>query len=184
MRYYQITLAGCIICGKNIWERRWSYLQDDHDSRCTLKSPENLISLFNHIIDISSDQKWNSDDIRNCKFYNTDEIQSINKLHDNHSLSLFYFNSCSLSKNIEHFQRILGSAQIDFDVTAITETRTIKNKFPANDINLKNYGYEYCLTEWSAEGTLFYKGNHLSHKQRNDLCVYKTAELESTLLSK
>ena len=29
---------------------------------------------------------------------------------------------------------------------------------------------------------MLYIKNHLSHKPRNDLCIYKTAELESTFI--
>ena len=48
-----------------------------------LNPPENLtINQFN---DFSSDQKQNSDNIRNCKYYNTHEILSVNKLNDKHS---------------------------------------------------------------------------------------------------
>ena len=72
--------------------------------------------------------------------------------------------------------------QICFDVIAITQTRTLKNKFPVTDITLKNYSYEYCPTESSAGGILLYIGNHLSCKSRNDLHIYKTAELESTFV--
>ena len=29
---------------------------------------------------------------------------------------------------------------------------------------------------------MLYTGNHLSYKPRNDLCIYKTTELESTFI--
>ena len=54
-----------------------------------LKPPENLTILFNQFNDFSSDQKQNSDSIRNCKYYNIEEIQSLLKPNDRHSLSLF-----------------------------------------------------------------------------------------------
>ena len=147
-----------------------------------LNPPENLTNLFNQFNDFSPDQKQNSDNIRNCKYYNIDEIQSLNKLNDKHSLSLFHINACSLTKNIEDLELLLDSNQICFDVIAITETRILKSKFPVTDINLTNYSYEYCPTESSAGGTMLYIGNHLSYKPRNDLCIYKTAELESTFI--
>ena len=65
---------------------------------------------------------------------------------------------------------------------AINEIRILKSKFPVTDINLTNYDYEYCPTESSAGGTMLYIGNHLLYKARNDLCIYKTAELESTFI--
>ena len=82
----------------------------------------------------------------------------------------------------QELELLLDSSQICFDVIAITETRILKSKFQVTDINLKNYGYEYCPTESSSRDTLLYIGNHVSRKSRNDLRIYKTAESESTCI--
>ena len=126
-----------------------------------IKPTRKFINFFNQFNDFFSDQKENSD-IRNCKYYNIDEIQSLNKLNDKHSLSLFHINACSLTKNIEDLELLLDSNQICFDVIAITETRILKSKFPVTDINLTNYSYEYCSAESSAGDTVLYIGNQLS----------------------
>ena len=76
-----------------------------------------------------------------------DKIQSLNKLNDKQSLSLFYINACSLTKNIEDIELLLSFIQICFDVIAIAETRFLKNKFPVNVINLTNYSHEHCPTK-------------------------------------
>ena len=55
-----------------------------------------------------------------------------------------------------------------------------KDKSPINSINLKGYSHESCPTESAAGGTLLYISNNLSYKPRNDLCIYKSTELEST----
>ena len=110
-----------------------------------------------------------------------DDVQSPNKLNDK-LLCLFNINAYFLSTNIENLEIILDSTQICFDVIAVTEIRIVKYKFPviSRYINLTNYGYEYCLTESPAGGTLSYTGNHrLLNKSRNDLCIYKTAKLDS-----
>ena len=116
----------------------------------------------------------NFDNIRNCKYYNIDEIHFLNKLNDKHLLSLFQINVCSLTKSIEDLELLFDSTQICFDVIVITETRILKNKFPIADIILTNYSYGYCPTESSAGCTMIYIGNHLSYNPRNDLCIYKT----------
>ena len=85
-------------------------------------------------------------------------------------------------KKIENSQLLLDFTQLCFDVIAVAETRIVINNFPVNDINLTNYSYEYCPTESSAGGTLLYIGSHLLYKPRNDQCIYKTAELESTFI--
>ena len=106
----------------------------------------------------------------------------MSKLNNKSSLSLFHLNTCSLSKNFEDFEYLLDSTNFKFDVIAISETRITKNKAQINHIDLTNYSYEHCPTESSAGGTLLYIRNHLSYKTRNDLNIYKSAELESTFL--
>ena len=70
-----------------------------------------------------------------------------------------------------------------FDITAISETRIIKNISLLNNLNFNNYSFEFTPTETSAGGTLLYIANHLSYKCRNDLNIYKKNEL-NLLLSK
>ena len=57
-----------------------------------------------------------------------------------------------------------------------------KDKSPINSINLKGYSHESCPTEYTAGGTLLYISNNLSYKPRNNLCIYKSTELESTFI--
>ena len=76
----------------------------------------------------------------------------------------------------------LNSTQISLDGIAVAETRIIKNKLPANDINLTNHSYEYCPTESSDRISVSYIGSHLLYKPKNCLCIYKTAELKSRFI--
>ena len=57
-----------------------------------------------------------------------------------------------------------------------------KKQSPINNINLTNYSYGHCPTESSAGGTLLYTRIHLSYKTRNDLNIYKSAEIESIFI--
>ena len=86
----------CLQCCKNIFaftntnnyklsltvnssNKQFSY-DNDLNSTITclvLNPPEKLSNHFNQFNDFSSDQKQNSDNIRNSKYYNTDEIQSL-----------------------------------------------------------------------------------------------------------
>ena len=106
----------------------------------------------------------------------------MNKLSNKSSLSLFHLNTCSLSKNFEDLEYLLYSANLNFDVIAIRETRITKHKAQINHIDLRSYSYEHCPTESSAGGSLLYIRNHLSYKTRNDLNIHKLAELESTFI--
>ena len=47
---------------------------------------------------------------------------------------------------------------------------------------MKGYSHESCPTESAAGGTLLYISNNLSYKPRNDLCIYKSKELESAFI--
>ena len=118
------------------------------------------------------------------KYYNINEIQSLNKQNDKYSLSFFHKNAYSLSKNIEDLELHLDSTQSWLDVKAITEIRIIKNKLPWHfiEIKLANYIYECHPNESPASITLSYIGNHLSYKPRKDLCIYKNVKLVSTLI--
>ena len=95
---------------------------------------------------------------------------------------LWVFNTCPLSKNIKELEYLLDKTKIDFDVIAISESRIKKDKSPIESLNLKGYSHESCPTESAAGGTLLYISNNLSYKPRNDLCIYKSAELESTFV--
>ena len=106
----------------------------------------------------------------------------MNKLNNKSSLSFFHLNTFSLSKHFEDLEYLLDSTNFNFDVIAISQTKITKNKAEINHIDLTNYSYEHCPTESSAGGTLLYIRNHLSYKKRNDLNIYKCAELEPTFI--
>ena len=120
------------------WQLPWWTVYDNDlnstDACLPLNHSENSTNLFNQFNDFPSNQKQNSDNIRNCKYYNIDKIQSLNKLNDKHSPSLFQINACSLSKNIENLELLLNLNQICFSVITMIETRIVKNKFPVNVI--------------------------------------------------
>ena len=97
-------------------------------------------------------------------------------------MSLFHINTCSLHKNIEEREYLLDKTKIDFDVTGISESRIEKDKTQISSINLKGYSHESCPTESAAGGSLLYISNHLPYKHRNDLCIYKSTEVESAFI--
>ena len=92
----------------------------------TLKPPKNLSNLFNEFNNFSSQQRKNTENIINCKYYDIEEIQSLNNLSHKNVLSLFHINTCSLSKNIEELEYLLDKTKIDFDVIGISESRIKK----------------------------------------------------------
>ena len=53
-----------------------------------LKPQENLTNLFNEFNNLTSDQNSNSENIINCKYYDIDKIQTINKLNNKCTVTL------------------------------------------------------------------------------------------------
>ena len=148
----------------------------------TLNPPKNLSNLFNEFNNFSSQKNKDTENIINCKHYDIEENQCLNNLNHKDALSPFHINTCSLPKSIEELERLLDKTNTDFDVIGISELRIKKDKSPINNINLKGYSHESCPTESVADGTLLYISNHLSYKPTNDLCIYKSTELESTFI--
>ena len=53
------------------------YIDNSTKTRLVLKPQENLTNLFNEFNNLSSDQNNNSGNIINCKYYDIDEIQTL-----------------------------------------------------------------------------------------------------------
>ena len=99
-----------------------------------LKPQKNLSDLFNEFNNFS-DQNKNQENVSNCKYYDLNEVKSLNKLNNKSFLSLFHLNICSLSKNVEDLGYLLDSTNRNFDSIAMSKTRIIKNKDQINHIN-------------------------------------------------
>ena len=87
-----------------------------------------------------------------------------------------------LNKYFEDLEYLLKATNKTFDVIAISESRILKDTNLSKNINIYNYSVEFTPTESHAGGTLLYINNKLSYKLRQDLCIYKSSELESTFI--
>ena len=152
------------------------------NSSLILKPPPDLALLFNQFNNAISENNSDPENVIQSKYYDIDELQQLRIPNKEKSLSFFHINSCSLNKNFEELQNLLQSINIQFVVIAINETRITNNISVTQNIELSNYSFEHTPTESSAGGTLQYIANHLSHKTRNDLNIYKKFELESTFV--
>ena len=103
------------------------------------------------------------------------------KLEPN-SLSLFDINSCSFNKYFKDLEYFLTATSKTFDVIGISESRILKNTNSSKNINIYNYSLEFTLNESQAGGPLLFINNKLFYKLRQDLCIYKSSELESTFV--
>ena len=78
-----------------------------------------LVNQFNNMS--SQPDDIDSDDAENTvssKFYDIDELQNLKITYNSNSLSLFYINACSLSKNFDDLQHLLSCTNKIFDITA------------------------------------------------------------------
>ena len=95
---------------------------------------------------------------------------------------MFHINTCSLSKNFDDLEYLLKTTNMNFDITAISETRITENINEISNINLNSYAFEFTPTESSAGGTLIYVANCLAYKSRTDLQIYKKRVLDFTFI--
>ena len=148
---------------------------DNMNSTSTLvmKQPANLSQLFNQFNNVTENHtNKDPDNVVKCRYYDIEEIQTLNIPNKSKSLSMFHINTCSLSKNFDDLEYLLKTTNMNFDIIAISETRITKNiNNILSNINLNNYAFEFTPTESSAGGTLIYAANHLAYKPRADLQI-------------
>ena len=92
-----------------------------------------------------------------------------------------HINTCSLNKHFEDLEYLLKTANINFDVIAISETRIPRNSNIDKNINIANFCCEFTPTGWIAGGTLLYIPHNLAYQViSNNLNIYKKNYLKST----
>ena len=143
-------------------------MKNDHKievNNLVLKPPPSLSSLFNQFNNIpqTHDHKDPGNVVR-CKYYDLEEVQSMKIPNKNSCLSLFHINTCSLTKNFEDMEYLIKSTNINFDITAISETRILKDTNIVKNINTPNFSFEFTPTESTAGGTLLYIADHLAYQ--------------------
>ena len=65
-----------------------------------------------------------------------EEMRNIKIPLKNKLLSLFHINACSLNKNFDELQHLLNCTERNFDIVAISETRTTKQVSLSHNLNL------------------------------------------------
>ena len=80
------------------------------------------------------------------RYYEIKEIQTLKIPIKRKSLSMFHVSTCSLSKNLDDLEYLLKTTNMNFDITAISETRINKNTNKLSNINLNNDAFEHTPT--------------------------------------
>ena len=73
-----------------------------------------------------SDPKIIPQNFVNCKYFDTNQMQNLKTCKDKRSLSFIHLTTCFLPKNFDNSQYLIQSANVGFDVTAISQSIIIK----------------------------------------------------------
>ena len=65
-----------------------------------------------------------------CRYYDIEEIQTLNIPNKSKSLSMFHINTCSLSKDFDDLEYLLKTTNMNFDIAAVSESRMTNIGYP------------------------------------------------------
>ena len=100
----------------------------NNTSTLVLKLPANLSQLFNQLNNITENHtNRDPDNVVKCRYYDIEEIQTLNIPNKSKSLSIFDINACSLSKNFDDIEYFFNITNMNFEAIAISKTRINKN---------------------------------------------------------
>ena len=116
----------------------------DSTSTLVLKHPEDLSQLFNQFNNITKNLRdRDPDNVVKCRYYDTEEIQTLNIPRKSNSFPLFHICTYSLNKDFDDMEYLLKTTNMDFDIIAISQTRITKNINKIFNISLNNYAPEF-----------------------------------------
>ena len=116
--------------------------------------------LSNQFNNSSREQQVDPGNVVNFRYFDIDQIQSIKFPQKEKSLSFFHTNTCSLNKYL--YAYLLKCTNKNFDIIAISETRTLKITSLTSNFRLKIYFFESAPTELTAGGTMLYLSNRIA----------------------
>ena len=109
----------------------------NNTSPLVLKLPANLSQLFNQLNNITENHtNRDPDNVVKCRYYDIEEIQTLNIPNKSKSLSIFDINACSLSKNFDDIEYFFNITNMNFEAIAISKTRINKNMSKISNIYL------------------------------------------------
>ena len=99
-----------------------------------------------------------------------------------HGINFLHVNISSICRNFDDLQTLLTKIDVKFNVIGITETRSKKSSIRKTSIDLHGYSFEDTPTEANCGGALLYIDNSINYIVRDDLCIYRSKELESVFI--
>ena len=93
--------------------------------------------LSNQFNNSSREQQVDPGNVVNFRYFDIEQIQSLKFPQKEKSLSFFHINTCSLNKYL--YAYLLKCTNKNFDIIAISETRTLKITSLTSNFRLKIY---------------------------------------------
>ena len=112
----------------------------------------------------------------------------VNELNNNFSenefngTNILCMNISSICCNFDDLQTLLAKINVKLNVIVIRETRLNKTSIRNTNIDLSSYSFEHTTTEANCGAALLYIDNNINYVVQDDLCIYKTKELESVFI--
>ena len=123
------------------------------------------------------------EDLQNSSsFFHANELNNYFSENECNGTNFLHVNISSICRNFDDLQTLLAKINVSFNVIDISETRLNKSSIRNTNIDLSGYSFEHIPTEANCEGAPFYIDNNINHIVRDDLCIYKSKELESVFI--
>ena len=134
-----------------------------------------LIEKLNDAID--------KEDLENSSsYFHVDELNNNFSENEFNGTNFLHMNISSICRNFDDLQTLLAKINVKFNVIGITETRLNKSSIRNTNIDLSGYSFEHTPTEANCGGALLYIDNNINYIVRDDLCIYRSKELESVFI--
>ena len=161
----------CINCVKN---------HLPFQSQANINNNQNYISLDKSttISDLLENLDMNEEN-PSSEYYTPNEFSNLKLEKSN---LFIHLNISSLSYYIDELNILLSQMKHKPKIIAISESRIKQKKDPLSKINIPGYSYVFTPTEGEEGGTLLYISQDLAYKNRSDLNIYQSKQLESSFV--
>ena len=118
------------------------------------------------------------EDLENSSsYFHVNELNNIFSENDFNDTNFFHMNVSSICRNFDDLETLLAKINVKFNVIGIIEARLKKSSIRNTNVDLNGYSFEA-----NCGGALLYIDNNINYIVRDDLCIYRSKELESVFI--
>ena len=123
------------------------------------------------------------EDLENSSsYFHVNELNNIFSENDFNDTNFFHMNVSSICRNFDDLETLLAKINVKFNVIGIIEARLKKSSIRNTNVDLNGYSFKHTPTEANCGGALLYIDNNINYIVRDDLCIYRSKELESVFI--